>query len=98
MDSDPNKSFAFAQQAAVLGDPSSDKLKSELLDYKGADHSAQMGQARVQTISQLISKLDPVYSFNSLRSEELRKIGFMTFLSGKFHFIQIFNLAHLSKT
>ena len=83
MDTDPRKSLEFARQAESLGDPCSLQLQSELLDYKGAHHSGQMGKTRVQTISQLISKLDPVFAFNCTKSTEIRKTGFVKYLTSR---------------
>ena len=83
MDTDPRKSLEFARQAESLGDPCSLQLQSDLLDYKGAHHSGQMGKTRVQTISHLISKLDPVFAFNCTKSAEIRNTGFVKYLTSK---------------
>lgn len=82
MDSDPEKSFNLAKQAHDLGDPVSASLQSQLLDHYGADHSLAMGKDRVRIISQLVSKLDPVFSFNIISYEKLKLLGFIPFLIG----------------
>jgi hypothetical protein len=83
MDTNPSKSLEFGLQAESLGDPCSLQLQSELLDYKGAHHSGQMGKNRVQTISQLISKLDPVFAFHCTKSSEIRQTRFVKYLTSK---------------
>lgn len=82
MDSNPEQSFAYAQQGTALGDNISASLQSHLLDYSGKPLSRSMGTDRVQTISRLLAKLDPVFSFHVLKSEEIKNLGFIQFISG----------------
>ena len=86
MDTDPEKALEHARHATSLGDLASPLLQSQLLDYGGADHSMHMGKDRVRTISLLIARLDPVFSFNILSSKQIEKLGFIQYLTGKHSF------------
>lgn len=83
MDTDINKSLAYAKQAASLGDSASNKIQADILDSGLIKNTQQLSANRIQLISQLISKLDPFFSYNVLKSDSIKNSGFINFATGE---------------
>ena len=84
MDSDPKQALLYAQKATTLGDTASKLIEATIHDLHPQLDPTQHSFNRLQTISTLISKLDPVYAFNTDSHERIRTSGFITHLSGEY--------------
>ena len=81
VEKDPQKSLMYADLAISLGDSASLKLKADLLDSGKVQCSDQMSSTKLSLTSQLLSKLDPCFAFNVGRSEDIKKTGFISFIT-----------------
>ena len=83
MVSDPKQALLYAQKATSLGDTSSKSIEATILDNNPSLAPHQHSLSRLQTISTLISKVDPVFAFNAAAVDKIRNSGFITHLSGE---------------
>ena len=79
----PQKSLMYAEHAISLGDSASLKLKADLLDSGKVSCSGQMSSTKLSLTCQLLSKVDPCYAFNVNKSEDIKKTGFISFITSK---------------
>ena len=83
---DPKKTLTYAQKASSLGDISAKHIEAAILDIDPSLDPQKSSLARLQTISSLISKIDPYFAFNAASCEKTKKSGFITYLTGKIDF------------
>ena len=94
VEKDPQKSLMYADLAISLGDSASLKLKAGLLDSGKVQCSDQMSSTKLSLTSQLLARLDPCFSFNVGRSEEIKKTGFISFITSNHLNIRTYSSLH----
>ena len=90
-DRDASLAVHYSQLATGLGDVKADAVHAAVLDAihpQGQDH---VSRARLHLVSQVLVKLDPVFSYNSLKSESIRQSGFILFILGTVHTCSFIN-------
>ena len=83
---DPKKALTYAQKASYLGDISAKHIEAAILDIDPSLDTQKSSLTRLQTISSLISIIDPSFAYNAASCEKIRKSGFITYLTGKIDF------------
>ena len=86
-ETDPNKSFYYAERAIFLGDSGAIKLKTDLLDSGRIRSTDQISSTKLQLVSQLLCKLDSGFAFNARHLDESRRKDFITFITGWLYFL-----------
>jgi hypothetical protein len=86
---DPKKALTYAQKASTLGDISAKHIEAAILDIDPSLETQKSSLTRLQTISSLISKIDPSFAYNSTSCEKIRKSGFIAYLTGKIDFFSL---------
>ena len=91
MDRNPSKALDYARVAAKLGDERAATVQAEILDTTDISDTTNTSSSRVMITSQLLAKLDPVFSQNVRESESLRDLGFIQVITGYNIFIKSLN-------
>ena len=81
-DRKPSVALKYAIQASKLGDQKAVVLHAEILDSGLVHDPEHISTERAQLISQLLVKLDPVFSSNAVDSESIQRSGFIQFIEG----------------
>ena len=91
MDRNPSKALDYARVAAKLGDERAATVQAEILDTTDISDTTNTSSSRVMITSQLLAKLDPVFSQNVRESESLKGLGFIQVITGYNIFIKLLN-------
>ena len=86
---DHTEALDYAAAASNLGDVDGPSIEAYILDYIGNPSIERVGKGRLDTISQLIVKLDPVFAFHSKDLHQNVRGKFISFIFGKLGFIPI---------
>lgn len=78
----PSLSLHYSRLAADLGDLHAGAVHAAVLDANNLQGQDHISRARLQLLSQVLVKLDPAFSYNSIKSEIIRQSGFIRFIAG----------------
>ena len=78
---DPKMSLFYAQKASSLGDPQALHLEAEHLDNCLRD-TKKYSSKRILVTSQILSKLDPSFSYNVSENAKMKGLGYLEHLLG----------------
>ena len=89
---DPAEALKYAAAASELGDVDGSSIEAYILDYcsNGNPSREKIGRDRLNTASQLLVKLDPIFAFHSNDLQQNVRSGFISFIFGKYDFAFIF--------
>ena len=82
VESNPTKALDYAQKATKLGDGQAEAIQAEILDTRDISNPTHVSASRLMIASQLLARLDPVFSQNVRDSEILRDLGFIHVITG----------------
>ena len=72
----------YSKLAAGLGDVHAGAVHAAVLDASHPQGQDHVSRTRLQLLGQVLVKLDPAFSYNSLKSEKVRQSGFIPFILG----------------
>ena len=81
-DTDTSLSLQYLRLATDLGDVHAGSVHAAVLDTNNLQGQDHITRARLQLLSQVLVKLDPAFSYNSIKSEIIKQSGFIQFIAG----------------
>ena len=75
-------SLYYSRLATDLGDVHAGAVHAAVLDTSNIQGQDHVSRTRLQLLSQVLAKLDPGFSYNSIKSVNIKKSGFIKFIAG----------------